>query len=146
MLRRIRIFLGLSAVEKALLTRAFFWVGLLRLALFALPFQRILRLTERMPPSQSHQVKDDEEWVQKVAWAVTVAGRWIVPDRPCLTQALAARIILRRRGVDTILRIGVKKEDRQLAAHAWLEKGGRVIVGGERSPNLYVPFKRPIQS
>lgn len=152
MMRHVRKFWRLSSAEKALLTQAFFWVGAIRLGLMMVSFQRILRLTERMVSSRRSEDPDHVEpkergaVVRRIVWAVMVAGRRIVPNRPCLTQALAARVMLQRRGITTTLRIGVKKEEDVLAAHAWLEQDGRIIIGGERSPALYVPFEKPIQS
>lgn len=147
MIRRVLKFFQLRASDQLLLVQAFGWVAAVRVGLAVMPFRKLLRLTtSRIPsgPRPAPEVKADH--VRRIVWAVLVASRRIVPDRPCLTQALAARVLLRRRDIDTSLRIGVKKEKAALVAHAWLEEGGRIIIGGERSPNLYVPFKQPIQS
>jgi hypothetical protein len=49
----------------------------------------------------------------------------------CLVAALAARAMLRRRGIDCVLRFGVRRAaDGRLAAHAWLEAGGGIVCGG----------------
>lgn len=69
---------------------------------------------------------------QDVAWAVRSASR-VVPRATCLTQALAAKLVLSRRGYASRLRIGVARGPaRQLRAHAWLEANGLVVVGGSR--------------
>jgi hypothetical protein len=62
---------------------------------------------------------------------VTVAGRY-VPNATCLPQSLAAQVLLGRHGYLTQLRIGFARDkEGRLKAHAWLEKEGEVIVGGE---------------
>jgi hypothetical protein len=66
----------------------------------------------------------------RVAWAVRAAGRRIPGARGCLPQALAGLALLE--GAE--LRIGVTRENGAIAAHAWLEHGGRVVVG--RLPDL----------
>jgi hypothetical protein len=66
-------------------------------------------------------------------------GARLLPNRPCLTQALVLQYLLLRRG-DTLakLHIGVAKgEDGELLAHAWIERGGRVLIGGATSPRTY---------
>ena len=64
-------------------------------------------------------------------------------NKPCLTQALALQWLLRRRGEKVQVHIGVRKnEDGVFAAHAWLEKEGRVLIGGKISPTKYVRMKR----
>jgi len=54
-----------------------------------------------------------------------------VPAASCLTQALAAHLLLCRRGLTPQLHIGVAKDQRdRLIAHAWVESEGRIVVGG----------------
>ena len=54
-------------------------------------------------------------------WAVDrVAGKRWLPSS-CLSRALAAQTMLRRRGVPSRLCLGVAKEGEALAAHAWIE-------------------------
>jgi hypothetical protein len=65
-----------------------------------------------------------------IGWAVSVVGRRVL-GAPCLAQALAGEVMLRRRGQAAEVRIGVaRSEDGRLLAHAWLESRGRVVVGG----------------
>lgn len=47
----------------------------------------------------------------------------------CLPRALAAQAMLRHRGIASRMCLGVAREDRSLSAHAWVESGGKVIVG-----------------
>jgi len=67
-----------------------------------------------------------ENWI---IWAVKASSRF-VPCATCLTQAMAARMLLSIYGHKADLRIGVLREDDDLKAHAWLEKDGRVLIGG----------------
>jgi hypothetical protein len=66
------------------------------------------------------------------AGAVAAIGRALplTLRASCLTQALAGWIMLTRHGVVGRIRIGVASpEDLGFKAHAWLEVGGRVILG-----------------
>jgi hypothetical protein len=66
--------------------------------------------------------------VEPAVWAVrAVAAR--VPRASCLTQAVAASLLLRRYGHEATLRLGVARRDRGLQAHAWVESGGRTVIG-----------------
>jgi hypothetical protein len=38
-------------------------------------------------------------------------------------------VLLERRGIPTILRIGASRQAGTLKAHAWLERNGQVILG-----------------
>ena len=75
--------------------------------------------------------------VQRIAWAVRAASKG-VPHATCLTQALAAQVLFVRHQYAVDLRIGVAKgEAGGLEAHAWLEHGGRVVVGNVRDLKRY---------
>jgi hypothetical protein len=68
---------------------------------------------------------------ERLAWAVAAASRFAPDGSNCLIRALAAGRMLRHYGYDAALQIGVAKgSDGGLAAHAWLESGGQVIIGG----------------
>lgn len=67
--------------------------------------------------------------VSDVTWAVGAAGRRITGST-CLAEALAAYTMLRRRGYEPLLRIGVRQSDRSLLeAHAWVECHGQIVMG-----------------
>ena len=66
--------------------------------------------------------------VERVAWAVRVTAAQI-PEASCLTQAMAGREMLERRGVASEIRLGVAME-KGFQAHAWLVVEGRILLGG----------------
>jgi len=66
-----------------------------------------------------------------LAWAIQTASMG-VPRATCLAQALALQVLLRRRGIDCRLRLGVAHDATAgLVAHAWLESEGRVLIGNQ---------------
>jgi hypothetical protein len=112
---------------------------MIRAALWLLPFRLLHRgvafFTERFRRSASTGTIRAET----VAWAVTVAARR-VPAATCLTQALAGMLLLARHGHAAELRVGVARgDDGALRAHAWVDSGGRTILGGAESSD-FTPF------
>lgn len=76
-----------------------------------------------------------------LVWAVQAIGRRLFRKSPCLPQALALWILLRRHGHAGQLRVGVAREGADgFEAHAWVEHGGQVLIGGEESPDRYMPL------
>lgn len=75
-----------------------------------------------------------------VVWAVERARR-AAPGTTCLTRALAAGWMLRRRGQPARIVIGVAVASGKLEAHAWLELGETVIVGGEAEIGRYARLR-----
>jgi hypothetical protein len=120
----LRQFLRLPARDRSLLARSFFLVGVARLTLWELPFSVARRMLARRPRRSTAQAP-----IEKIGWAISVAKRF-VPRGDCLPQALAAESLLMRDGYPVELRIGVvKRAHGRLEAHAWVESGGRLVVG-----------------
>jgi hypothetical protein len=118
----------------------------MRVALATVPIRSLLRLVER-PATPRLTSLDRERERRVVAWAAAVAGKRLFPDRPCLTQALVVKLLYSRRGLDATLRIGVRKIESDIAAHAWVESGGQIVIGGRTSPYRYHTFPEidPVQ-
>lgn len=123
---RLRKFLNLSASERRLLFETALLLGAIKAGMKLLPFKRLRRLVDDFSdPSR----KSRRTSVEDVVWAVELAGRHM--PGTCLTQAMAGQILLGRQGYPTKLHIGVVKEsDDGFLAHAWLESGGDIVIGG----------------
>jgi len=144
----LRKFAARSWPDKVLLVRAFALVSTVRLGLWALPYRTVQRLVGRTLVRRENAgatPQEERSYQRRVVGAVEAVGRRLLGDKPCLTQALVAQRFLRQRGYDTTLRIGVAKDGRELLAHAWLEREGRVIIGGGASPVRYKPLA-PVHS
>ena len=103
---------------------------LARLAVRFLPSARLFAWADR-PIRHIRRFAGDE--VQWVAWAVEERGGAPGMNTLCLPRALAAHAMLRRRGIASRLCLGVARNGEDIAAHAWIEVGGRTIVGGEEA-------------
>jgi hypothetical protein len=83
---------------------------------------------------------EDPHFIRRVARAMRLTSR-LVPGATCLTQALAAQILLGQRGYHLQLRIGVAKDGGgRLEAHAWLESQGMVVIGQSADPSRFTPL------
>ena len=60
--------------------------------------------------------------------AIEIAARRI-PRATCLTQAIAAQLLLARYGNASTLRLGVLTSSGQFKAHAWVEHNGGIVIG-----------------
>ena len=104
-------------------------VVLVRIALWTLPSRVVLRLVAGVV-SRAHRAEEITPAVRRVGRSVRTVSRR-VPQATCLTQALAAQVLLAASGYSSTLQIGVALDQRRrLVAHAWVEVCGRVLVGG----------------
>lgn len=103
---------------------------LARLAVRFVPAARLFRWAGRPMKKVCRFAGDDAKWV---AWAIEYTANRPGMDTQCLPRALAAHAMLRRRGIASRLCLGVAREGCDVTAHAWIEIGGRILIGGEGS-------------
>jgi len=104
-----------------------------RMAVSWLPASRVLAWAGRAPRRINRFSQDEVGWV---TWSVETIGdkQWM--KALCLPRALAAQAMLRRRGIASRLCLGVARDGEALAAHAWLELGREIVVGGAETPRF----------
>ena len=108
-------------------------VAAVRLALWVLPYRTVLAVFGHPTHYRVRSAAYARTTLQVTDWV----GRTALGDRPCLTQALAARWLLGRAGYAAELKLGARRDGDRFLAHAWLEIDGRVVLGGADSPALY---------
>jgi hypothetical protein len=64
---------------------------------------------------------------------------------PCLVRSATTQLLLARRGVTTVLRIGVRRDDEGLDAHAWLERDGVILNDTPENCARYAAFADPVE-
>lgn len=95
-----------------------------------LQFKTLRRFLTRVVDAR-WSVGTQEISAESAAQAVKVASRYTPRSRTCLTQTLATQVLLARRGHPAILRTGVARgSGDNLEPHAWVESGGKVVIGG----------------
>lgn len=130
--------------DRVLLVRAGLLTVVVRLALDLLPF-RLWRawLIHREPPAPARVSRDVISIADRCAWAARVASRFFPRSDTCLVHAIVAQRLLRSRGIDSVVQIGVARgADAKFEAHAWVEMGGRVVIGDNPSRDLDDRFRR----
>ena len=110
---------------------AFLLLGLARMAILVVPFRRIAVLLGQAMAESPLGVSDGKSLAGRVSWAVQTAGRHTPWESKCLAQAVAAKVMLKRRAVSSTLYLGLAKDEEQkLEAHAWLRYGRMILTGG----------------
>lgn len=130
-MERVRKLLRLGGTERRLLVRATLLLTAVRVGLWLLPFRTLERMLAARSVGKARARGTTASSVEAVAWAVESAGRCVPQAATCLTRALAAQALLRRGGHPALIHIGAARDDGGgFSAHAWVESGGRVVIGG----------------
>lgn len=131
--------------ERLLLAEAIWNLATARFQLATQPFPRIARrLGGFTTPAEARAAgkgavlsADDRATAIKVGWAVTRAARHVPFGAVCLPQAMAARAMLARRGIASVMHFGTMRgESLSLAAHAWLDAAGVEVTGYPVQPQF----------
>jgi hypothetical protein len=136
----------LSSAERGLLVQALFLLPLTALALWAVGFRRWQALLTRLTPVGYVPASRDGAALicegRQMARLVDVAARHGLYAASCLPRSLALWWLLRRRGIDSYVCIGVRKKANQIEAHAWVELQGCALNDDSDVRQRFAAFDR----
>jgi Transglutaminase-like superfamily len=136
--RLVHRFGQIDKPRRALVAEAVAALLLARLALIFIAFPRLARrLGTFVPPTDARARRAETITTPKqallaadIAWAVTRAARYVPFSAVCLPQAIAAHVMLKCRGIQSVMHFGAAKgEKKVLDAHAWLSAAGVEVTG-----------------
>ena len=130
-----RRFLARPAGDRRLLVEALVALAVARAMTFCLPFRRVAGILGRIGAESPAGVPAaQEDFARRIGWAVAAMARFVPWDGRCLSQAIAGRRMLGRRGIPCTVYLGVGEDPGQPGSnqfHAWLRCGSRFVTGGE---------------
>lgn len=139
---KISKFLALTAAEKRVVLAAAALLPLFWVALRVFGFARLRAWIGRSPLGAKASPSIEE--LSALGALVNAAAHHTLGPANCLTRSLYLWWRLRRSGIDSELRIGVRLSDGALDGHAWVECAGvpvndRPDVGAD-----FTPFDAPL--
>lgn len=135
--RKLHTLLGMTQAQRGLLLEAMIWLALARLALVLFSFRIVAaHLGEACSPTvaagrinQSISDPGETDTAKAVGWAIRFMASRVPFRAVCLQQGVAAKMMLRRRGIQSALHFGVAPKAAGLDAHAWLDTAGAKVTG-----------------
>lgn len=109
----------------------------LALARVGIVLMRFPELSRRLGVHMLESTQDDDDRrrpvLRRIRWAIGAVSRRAPWRCKCLEQAVAAKLMLRRRGIASTLYLGVARDpaSTSVQAHAWLRCGSYYVTGGE---------------
>ena len=130
---KLRSLRRMTMRDRVLFAEAAWWLAVARLAKGLLPYGRIKRYLSSTGEEAGPNGDAARAKVKAMGRAVTVMADHVPWQSLCLVQAMAARMMLRLRGVESSVYVGVARgeENGDLLSHAWLCSGD-VFVTGEK--------------
>jgi Transglutaminase-like superfamily len=136
-----RKFWRLPADEKSLFLTALILLPAVRLGLFTLGLRRVRAALSLGRSGNCDSAGLDEmqlRGARRAARLVAVAAQFA--GGTCLPRAIVLSYFLDRRGIRAELRIGVRKDERGIEAHAWVEAGGLILNDDRDVVERYAAF------
>ena len=139
---RLPKFIALPGAAKHELLAAAALLPLFRAGLHLFGFARLRAWIARSPAAAQAPPPIDE--LSALGALVNTAARHTLGPANCLTRSLYLWWRLRRSGIDSELRIGVRLNDGVLDGHAWVECAGVPINDRPDVSADFTPFDAPL--
>jgi len=136
--RRLASVVRLSPSRLSLLVEAAIHLMIARVLLKTVPFPRLARRWGAFVPPSDVRAASGLEFTSEASAAIArnIRGAIIMGARNvpfgavCLPQAMAARSMLKRRSIHSVMHFGAAKgEEKPIDAHAWLDAAGVKVTG-----------------
>jgi hypothetical protein len=145
MLSRWQKFRRLPWSAQKLFLQALCLLPLISLAIRLFSFRRTqLALQRALPVGKMRGQNSDARLVQQTARMVRAAADHGPFHGNCLRQSVVLWWLLRRQGIDSELRIGVRTAEARFEAHAWIEWCGRALNERADVRLRFAAFEAPI--
>lgn len=124
-------FLRLSGKRKILFAEAFFTSLMVKITLVFLPFRIVVKW---LGSSQSEiiesNVQTNTDVIKGIRFIIKMCDKNVPWKTECYTNALTAKIMLKRRKLISTLYFGFCKDNSgKLIGHAWLKSSGIIVSG-----------------
>lgn len=123
---------ALTPATVALLVETGVTLALARLAVVCVSFERLspaLGAHGEQTPAVVNP--DTADALARIGWAIGAVARRTPWRSKCLEQAITAQALLKRRGLESTLYLGIARDETGDAApHAWLRSGAVHVTGG----------------
>ena len=129
---KLKKFRSIDRAQKTLIIIAVKELALARLYFSLFSTETIFKELEKQSLGPGSNI--DKSHLHRIAMAIDVAAANVPWRADCMIKVIAANRWLRRLGVASHFKIGVRKDmSNRLIAHAWLNVGDSVFVGGDIS-------------
>lgn len=133
MFRRLRGWLALRGIERWQFFGLWLLLPFVSMLLACIGYVRSRRWLEALSKKTARRVPTPVDLIhaERIAQLAVLAGQHGFVPATCLRQSLLIYTLLRRRGLDPLLQIGVRKPGDVVEAHAWVELAGQPLGMGD---------------
>lgn len=133
-------FWSLTAFEKKSLILALGLLPLIKLGIHTFTYRQVMDRLWRSSNSEERPA-DEARVIKSTVKIVESAARHRLTGATCLTRSMTLWWLLRRQGVESEIRFGVRRGADGILAHAWVERDGIVLNDRSDIGKVYAAFE-----
>jgi hypothetical protein len=145
MWERLRRYKALDAESRTLFWRAARLLPQVAVSLRLRGYARTEASLRSRAKSHLDTVAEEEDLAPRIAKSsrmVCAASQFGPLRATCLAQSLTLWLLLQQQNISSAIRIGVRKKDGRVEAHAWVERNGVTLNETDEVHQHYAPFER----
>lgn len=142
--RKARTAVNLQGEERSLLLLSYILLPLVDVSLRLRGLRGTATILAQFCPQPEPDKTVELSEVRRVVRMVKLAVKYSPPWASCLRKSLVLWYLLRRKGIETELRIGSRRNEGKFEGHAWIEYQGMVLNDTPDVRQRFVMFKQPI--
>ena len=131
---KLKKIINLPLNRKIIILEAVFWLPVMKFIIHFIPMKIYTPfiLGEVLKVTSENEIRNKEQLFENMKWGINLVSEKMPWNKKCFAMAATAKIMLRYRGINSTLYLGLsKKENQRLGAHAWLRAGNFYITGGD---------------
>jgi hypothetical protein len=145
MWERIRRYKALDAESRTLFWRAVRLLPQVTLSLRLRGYAQTAASLQSRAKSHLDTIVAEQDLALKIAKTsrmVRAASQFGSIRATCLAQSLTLWLLLQQQNISSAIKIGVRKENGRMEAHAWVERNGVTLNETDEVHQHYAPFER----
>lgn len=141
---KIQVFWEIPFSHKILFLKIASLIPIVELAVHTIKFRRTVNLLKALSNKEPYSGIDELKIVGRHSNYFFLYHKQLPLLGKCLARSLSLWFLLRRKGIETDLKFGTKKDGTELLAHAWIEYKGKPLITDAESTAGYDMFSESI--
>lgn len=144
MLSKIKTFFELPISDKLVLIKISLLVPLIEIGIKTIKFKKTFNILNLFVSKNTKPIKNELIEINRHVNLLYLFQRQFPFLGKCLSRSLGIWFLLAKKGINTQLKFGMKKENNELLAHSWLEYNGKMLDIENEKNKKYTPFSESI--
>jgi len=122
-----------------LILEAYFFMIFSKIALSLFSFKWVAGFMGNLMSESSEEDNYKKEELKLISDSIQISDRNIPMKTECYVQALAARLMINRRKMESTIYLGLMKDEKgDTKGHAWLRSGNFIVTGKKRHKDYQI--------